>query len=34
MTETSTLAQLWFALQIHEAMDLQGNPRQKRPAGF
>jgi purine catabolism regulator len=27
MTETSTLAQLWFALQIHEAMDLQGNPR-------
>ena len=27
MTETSTLAQLWFALQIHEAMDLHGNPR-------
>ncbi|WP_426995681.1 PucR family transcriptional regulator [Pseudarthrobacter sp. N5] len=24
MTETSTLAQLWFALQIHEAMDLRG----------
>ena len=27
MTETSTLAQLWFALQIHEAMDLHDNPR-------
>ncbi|MDQ6739132.1 MAG: helix-turn-helix domain-containing protein, partial [Actinomycetota bacterium] len=27
MTETSTLAQLWFALQIHEAMGLPGNQR-------
>ncbi|QCB98736.1 PucR family transcriptional regulator [Arthrobacter sp. PAMC25564] len=25
MTETSTLAQLWFALQIHEAMEIRGS---------
>lgn len=25
VTETSTMAQLWFALQIHEAMEIGGN---------
>lgn len=33
VTETSTLAQLWFALQIHEAMEVGGNsaPLDTRP---
>ncbi|MFE4835986.1 PucR family transcriptional regulator [Arthrobacter sp. NPDC056691] len=35
MTETSTLAQLWFALQIHEAMQTQtpSPPGHSRPKG-
>ena len=32
MSETSTLAQLWFALQIHEAMDPQNLAARIGPA--
>lgn len=31
MTETSTLAQLWFALQIHEAMELRAQQHSESP---
>nr|WP_246848710.1 helix-turn-helix domain-containing protein [Pseudarthrobacter sp. NIBRBAC000502772] len=32
VTETSTMAQLWFALQIHEAMEVGGSaPLDTRP---
>ncbi|WP_426989715.1 helix-turn-helix domain-containing protein [Pseudarthrobacter sp. Y6] len=33
VTETSTMAQLWFALKIHDAMEIGGNcaPLEVRP---
>ncbi len=33
LTETSALAQLWFALKIHDAMEIGGNsaPLEVRP---
>jgi purine catabolism regulator len=31
MTETSTLAQLWFALQIHQAMEIQAQQHPEAP---